>query len=37
VQDVEPMMHWTVKQRMEEMGYYVKNRCDRRAVWRICV
>jgi uncharacterized protein (DUF2235 family) len=37
VQDVEPMMHWTVKQRMEEMGYRVKNRCDRRAVWRICV
>lgn len=37
VQDVEPMMHWTVKQRMEEMGYCVKNRCDRRAVWRVCV
>jgi uncharacterized protein (DUF2235 family) len=37
VQDVEPMMHWTVQQRMEEMGYSVKNRCDRRAVWRICV
>lgn len=37
VQGVEPMMHWTVKQRMEEMGYRVKNRCDRRAVWRICV
>jgi len=37
VQDVEPVMHWTVKQRMEEMGYHVKNRCHRRAVWRICV
>jgi uncharacterized protein (DUF2235 family) len=37
VQDVEPMMHWTVTQRMEEMGYYVKNRCDRRAVWRVAV
>jgi hypothetical protein len=34
---VEPMMHWTVTQRMEEMGYYVKNRCDRRAVWRVAV
>lgn len=37
VQDVEPMMHWTVKQRMEEMEYRVRNRCDRRAVWRIHV
>jgi hypothetical protein len=37
VQDVEPIMHWTVKQRMEEMGYHLKNRCHRRAVWRICV
>lgn len=37
VQDVEPVMHWTVKQRMEEMGYRVKNRCDRRAVWRVHV
>lgn len=37
VQDVEPVMHWTVKHRMEEMGYYVKNRCHRRAVWRLHV
>jgi uncharacterized protein (DUF2235 family) len=37
VQDVEPIMHWTVKHRMEEMDYKLKNRCHRRAVWRICV
>ena len=37
VQDVEPVMHWTVKQRMEELGYRVKNRSDRRAVWRVHV
>lgn len=37
VQDLEPVMHWTVRQRMEEAGYKVKNRCHRRAVWRVHV
>lgn len=36
VQDLEPIMHWTVKQRMEEAGYKIKNRGHRRAVWRVC-
>lgn len=37
VQDLEPKMHWMVKQRMREQGYKIRTRNDRNALWTTVV
>jgi hypothetical protein len=35
IQETEPKMHWTVKLRMESLGYKLKNDISKNAVWNI--
>lgn len=35
VRDPDPRMHWTVQQRMKEMGYEIKTRVGPSAEWRV--
>jgi hypothetical protein len=37
IPDEEPNLHWTVRQRMDDMGYQIKARIGRNAVWRTVV
>jgi hypothetical protein len=37
VQDTDPRMHWTVKQRMVDKRYRLRTRVDRNAVWSAVV
>jgi len=37
IRDVEPSMHWTVRMRMEEKKYKVKDRMDPEAIWSVVV
>jgi hypothetical protein len=37
IRDVEPSMHWTVRMRMDEKKYKVKNRMDSEAIWSVVV
>ena len=37
VQDAEPLMHWTVRQRMETKGYKPQVRTGREVGWRVVV
>ena len=37
VQDLEPNMHWTVKQQMHDRGYKLQTRNDRNSIWKVVV
>jgi hypothetical protein len=37
VQDLEPNLHWTVRQRMRDKGYKIQTRNDRNSVWTVVV
>lgn len=37
VQDLEPKLHWTVRQRMHIKNYEIRTRVDRNSEWRIVV
>ena len=37
VQDLEPNLHWTVRQRMRDKGYKIQTRNDRHSVWTVVV
>lgn len=37
VREKEPLLHWTVKQRMESLGYQMKVRTGREVGWRVVV
>lgn len=37
VQDLEPKVHWTVRQKMRDQGYKMRTRVDRNAVWTTVV
>ena len=37
VQDLEPNVHWTVRQKMRDQGYKMRTRNDRNAVWTTVV
>lgn len=37
IRDLEPSMHWTVRMRMEEKKYKVRDRMDPEAIWSVVV
>jgi hypothetical protein len=37
IRDLEPSMHWTVRMRMDEKKYKVKDRMDPEAIWTVVV
>ncbi|KAK4993295.1 hypothetical protein LTR50_000520 [Elasticomyces elasticus] len=37
VQDLEPNLHWTVRQRIHDKRYKIRTRVDRNALWRVVV
>ncbi|KAK4978436.1 hypothetical protein LTR66_004462 [Elasticomyces elasticus] len=37
VQDLEPNLHWTVRQRIHDKHYKIRTRVDRNALWRVVV